>query len=50
MLKRKMLESLGRFDHFTQWFDLSISDTIIDKKYFSTDPPMFNVPNKALNL
>jgi len=29
-------------------FDLSIRDTAIDKKYFSTGPLMFNVPNKTL--
>jgi len=37
------------FDHLTlQWFDLSISDTAIGKKYYSAGPSMFNVPNKAL--
>jgi len=40
---------VGRFDHLTlQWFDLSIHDTAIGKKYFATGPSMFNVPNKAL--
>jgi len=38
-----------RFDHLTlQWFDLSICDAAIGKKYFSTGPAMFNVHNKAL--
>jgi len=39
---------VGRFNHLTlQWFDLSIGDTAISKKYFSTGPSMFSVPNKA---
>jgi len=36
------------FDHLPlQWFDLSICDTAIGKKYFSssTGLSMFNVPN-----
>ena len=40
---------MGRLDHLTlQWFDLSIRNTAIRKKYFSTGPSMLNVPNKAL--
>ena len=40
---------VGMFNHLTlQWFDFSIPDTAIDKKYFSVGPLMFNVPNKAM--
>jgi len=40
---------MGRFDHLTvQWFDFSIPDTAIGKKYFSGEPLMFNVSNKAM--
>ena len=40
---------MGRFDHLTlQWYDFSIRDTAIGKKYFSVGRLMFNVPNKAM--
>ena len=40
---------VGRFNHLIlQWFDLNIRDTAISKKYFSTGPSMFSVPNKVL--
>ena len=56
MLKRKMLEALLIIciprPNITlktlQSFDLSIRETAIGKKDFSTSPSVFNVPNKAL--
>ena len=43
------MEDVWRFDNLTLlWFELSLRDTTIDKKYFYTGPLMFNVPNKAL--
>jgi len=38
----KCLDLGKRFDHLSlQWFDFSIHDTAIDKKYFSIGPLMF---------
>ena len=36
---------VGRFDHLTVYCTHNIA---IDKKYFSSDASMFNVPNKVL--